>query len=43
MQIIRIEVGHEPRLIEMENTLKAFQKAVWQRIGWETAAASVIG
>lgn len=28
MQIIRIEVGHEPRLIEMENTLKAFQEAV---------------
>lgn len=28
MQVIRIEVGHEPRLIEMENTLKAFQEAV---------------
>lgn len=28
MQIISIEVGHEPRLIEMENTLKAFQEAV---------------
>ena len=28
MQVIRIEVGHEPRMAEMKNTLKAFQKAV---------------
>ena len=28
MQVIRIDVGHEPRVTEMENTLKAFQEAV---------------
>ena len=28
MQVIRIEVGHAPRMAEMENTLKAFQEAV---------------
>ena len=28
MQVIRIEVGREPQMTEMENTLKAFQEAV---------------
>lgn len=28
MQVIKIEVGHEPQMIEMENTLKTFQEAV---------------
>lgn len=28
MQVIKIEVGHEPRMAEMKNTLKAFQEAV---------------
>lgn len=28
MQVIRIDVGREPQMIEMKNTLKAFQEAV---------------
>ena len=28
MQVIKIDVGHEPRMTEMKNTLKAFQEAV---------------
>ena len=28
MQVIRIDVGREPQMTEMKNTLKAFQEAV---------------